>query len=289
MTQDRLVGDMDRAMAAVLEKRLVALLEASNSRDEAAGRPPSRLSRPAGELAAEPRDFEGFVRCTPLGADGLKDGSVGSYMGITPSDQAPFVTASLLVAATPPPGAGPRLGSSACAHEPPVAPCPAHPEGGTRPRWRRRNPFGGGGAGGGGGGSDGSVRCLLNLPLPRAARMRPVLTLRLECLAMDRAFGHALLGSAEVRSGDSSAQAHRRSHARRRGARRLVERTSLREAEGLRGRRRRVERRCTSFAFSRRRALKTHPPSPFAPLRCVAGFIQGLYGPVAKGSRRGSS
>jgi len=64
-------------MARVLEERLVAMLAASNARDEAAGRPGSRLSRAAAELASEARDFEGFVRCSPIFADGLKDSSVG--------------------------------------------------------------------------------------------------------------------------------------------------------------------------------------------------------------------
>ena len=75
--QDRLLGDMDRGMARVLEERLGAMLAQSNAREEAAGRPGSRLSRPAGELASEARDFDGFVRCSPVSAEGLKDSSVG--------------------------------------------------------------------------------------------------------------------------------------------------------------------------------------------------------------------
>ena len=76
-TQDRLLGEMDRSMARVLEERLSNMLVASNARDKAAGRPISRLCRAVGELASEVRDFEGYVRCAPIMANGLKDSSVG--------------------------------------------------------------------------------------------------------------------------------------------------------------------------------------------------------------------
>jgi len=80
--------------------------------------------------------------------------------------QAPFVSFSFV--------------SEAAAATPTSAPVPAHLSGGTNPRWRRRNPRG----------PAGGVRCTASLPLPSAARMRPVQTLRVEVMAMDRAFGH---------------------------------------------------------------------------------------------------
>ena len=48
--QDRLLSGMDRSMSRALEKRLTALLDRSNAREEAAGRPASRLSRAAAEV-----------------------------------------------------------------------------------------------------------------------------------------------------------------------------------------------------------------------------------------------
>ena len=109
--------------------------------------------------------------------------------------QAPFVTASLVSG-----GAAGSVDASAS--------CPAHQVGGTRPRWRisqRRPSLAPKGSGGGSSasadpeaGCGGGVACRLLLPLSWAARRRPVQTLRVEVQAMDRAFGHTLLGAAEV-------------------------------------------------------------------------------------------
>lgn len=48
--QDRLLSGLDRSMAQALEARLVALLSRSNAREDASGRPGSRLSRAAAEV-----------------------------------------------------------------------------------------------------------------------------------------------------------------------------------------------------------------------------------------------
>lgn len=34
------------------------------------------------QVASEPRDFEGFMRVTPLSAEGLRDEAVGSMLGL---------------------------------------------------------------------------------------------------------------------------------------------------------------------------------------------------------------
>jgi hypothetical protein len=68
---------MDKGMARVVEQRLNELLERSNTRESNAGRPISSLVRSASEMASENKDFDGYLQCIPIAAEGLKDSTVG--------------------------------------------------------------------------------------------------------------------------------------------------------------------------------------------------------------------
>ena len=169
-SQQTLLKQLDRAMAESLEHRLVRLVACANRREARAKAPDgvvvslSRLKRPVHEMATERRDFEGHITVIPVSAE-LALGTMFSC---------PFVRASLL-------GDGKEALPTSSASGPSCV------DNSKSPRWRTTH-------------SAAAMECELCLPLPPHTSMRPIMGLRLEVLATDRAniLQPRLIGSTEV-------------------------------------------------------------------------------------------
>ena len=187
--QHRLLEEMDRAMSEDLETRLRSLLELANQRESRQQLPDgvvarlSRLHRPPEELASEPRDWQGFCRVTPIAATLRRQSGLARFFT---AQKDLFVRASLL---SDSPSEEPAMSSAAS---------PAMRDGGDRPLWTTTTTTSADSKRSDGGGADGV--CALCLPFPDYTKMRPILRLRLEVLAMDSAniLKHVLLASADI-------------------------------------------------------------------------------------------